>query len=114
MVRNEREVPMPILFVTDRAGERREVPGEIGLSVMEIIREAGIDELLALCGGCCTCSTCHVYVSPNWLHALPQMSADEDDLLDSSDYRNGASRLSCQLTFSEAWDGLDVTIAPES
>ena len=105
---------MPTLVVTDRAGERREVAGQIGLSVMEIIREAGIDELLALCGGCCTCSTCHVYVGPDWSQALPDMSADEDDLLDSSDYRNEASRLSCQLAFSEELDGLHVTIAPES
>jgi 2Fe-2S ferredoxin len=105
---------MPTLIVTDRTGQKHEVAGEVGLSVMEIIREAGLDELLALCGGCCTCSTCHVYVSPEWMHALPQMSADEDDLLDSSDDRNDASRLSCQIDFSEDLDGFHVTIAPES
>ncbi len=41
------------------------------------------------------------------------MSPDEDDLLDSSDERNATSRLSCQLPFTDALDGLKVTIAGE-
>jgi 2Fe-2S ferredoxin len=80
---------------------------------MEIIRDSGFDELLALCGGCCSCATCHVYADPSFAGALPAMSEDENDLLDSSDHRTGESRLSCQIAFSEALDGLRVTIAPE-
>ena len=38
---------------------------------------------------------------------------DENDLLDSSDHRTDASRLSCQVVLSDALDGLRVTIAPE-
>ena len=45
---------MPKLIVETREGETREIEGEAGLSVMEVIRDAGIDELLALCGGCCS------------------------------------------------------------
>jgi len=41
------------------------------------------------------------------------MSQDEDDLLDSSDHRNERSRLSCQLPFTAAMDGIRVTVAPE-
>ncbi|HWI87577.1 MAG TPA: 2Fe-2S iron-sulfur cluster-binding protein, partial [Sphingomonas sp.] len=55
---------MPKLIVVTREGEQREIEGEAGLSVMEVIRDAGIDELLALCGGCCSCATCHVHVDP--------------------------------------------------
>src|SRR3546814_15414084 len=47
---------MPKLIVTDRSGQTHEVEGVAGLSVMEIIRDNGIDELLALCGGCCSCA----------------------------------------------------------
>jgi 2Fe-2S ferredoxin len=104
---------MPQLTVVTRDGTERVVEGEAGLSVMEVIREHGFDELLALCGGCCSCATCHVHVDEEWTGALPAMGADEDDLLDSSDHRVATSRLSCQLTFGEALDGLRVRIAPE-
>jgi ferredoxin, 2Fe-2S len=80
---------------------------------MEIIRENGFDELLALCGGCCSCATCHVHVDDAFLGALPPMTDDENDLLDSSDHRSPASRLSCQIQMTEALDGLLVAIAPE-
>jgi 2Fe-2S ferredoxin len=104
---------MPKLIVVTREGEEREIMGEAGLSVMEVIRDAGIDELLALCGGCCSCATCHVHVDPDFVAKIPKMSADEDDLLDSSADRNETSRLSCQVEFTDALDGLKVKIAAE-
>ncbi|MCR5870158.1 MULTISPECIES: 2Fe-2S iron-sulfur cluster-binding protein [unclassified Sphingomonas] len=104
---------MPKLIVVTREGEEREVEGEVGLSVMEVIRDNGFDELLALCGGCCSCATCHVHVDPEFAAKIPPMSEDENDLLDSSSDRNERSRLSCQLQFTAALDGLKVTIAAE-
>jgi 2Fe-2S ferredoxin len=80
---------------------------------MEVIRDNGFDELLALCGGCCSCATCHVYVAPEFAGNLPAMSEDENDLLDSTDNRNEQSRLSCQVPVTDALDGVQVTIAPE-
>ena len=91
----------------------RELEGEVGLSVMEIARDAGVDEILALCGGCCSCATCHVHVDPAFADRLPPISEDENDLLDSSSDRTATSRLSCQIQFTSALDGLRVTIAPE-
>ena len=55
---------MPKLIVTDRQGTERAVEADEGLTVMEAIRDNGFDELLALCGGCCSCATCHVHVDP--------------------------------------------------
>jgi 2Fe-2S ferredoxin len=104
---------MPKLIVVNREGKEQAVDGAAGLSVMEIIRDNGFDELLALCGGCCSCATCHVYVDPAFADKLPDMSEDENDLLDSSDERNEQSRLSCQIQFSADLDGMRVTIAPE-
>lgn len=104
---------MPKLIVVTREGEEKTFDGDAGLSVMEIIRDNGVDELLALCGGCCSCATCHVHVDPAFADKLPAMSDDENDLLDSSDHRNAQSRLSCQIAFSDALDGLRVTIAEE-
>ena len=62
---------------------------------MEIIRDNDFDELAAICGGCCSCCTCHVYVDGDWATKLPAMEADEEGLLeDSENYRAGESRLS--------------------
>ena len=104
---------MARLIVVTREGQEREVEGQAGLSVMEVIRGNGFDELLALCGGCCSCATCHVHVDPAFLDRLPPMSEDENDLLDSSEHRDENSRLSCQLAFGPALDGLKVQIAEE-
>jgi len=104
---------MPQLIVVTREGETRTIEGETGLSVMEVIRDAGIDELLALCGGCCSCATCHVHVDAAYADRLPAMSDDENELLAISDDRDGTSRLSCQIPFTDALDGMTVTIAKE-
>lgn len=99
--------------VTDRTGVQTIVEATPGLTVMEIIRAGGLDELLALCGGCCSCATCHVFVDPEQVGMLPPLSEDENDLLDGAECRRANSRLSCQLTFDTSLDGLHVTIAPE-
>ena len=104
---------MPKLIVTTRSGETREVEAQSGLTVMEAIRDNGFDELLALCGGCCSCATCHVHVDPEFAALLPPITADEDDLLDSSGDRDEYSRLGCQIPFTPDLDGLKVTIAQE-
>jgi ferredoxin, 2Fe-2S len=104
---------MPKLIVTMRDGAVQELEGQAGLSVMEIIRDGGVDELLALCGGCCSCATCHVHVDPAFADLIAPMTEDENDLLDSSDHRNETSRLSCQIPFTSALDGLKISIAAE-
>lgn len=104
---------MPKLVVVNRDGQENTVEAETGLSVMEVIRDNGFDELLALCGGCCSCATCHIYVDEDWAGKLPSISEDENDLLDSSDHRSAASRLSCQISVTDDLDGMRVTIAPE-
>ena len=105
---------MPNIIVRTREGEELELKGEVGLSLMETIRDNGISEMQAMCGGCCSCATCHIYVDPAFADRIPAMSEDEDDLLSSSEFRNENSRLSCQVVLSDALDGLRAEIAPES
>ncbi len=104
---------MPSLTVITRDDARHKIQAEVGLSVMGIIRRAGIDELVALCGGCCSCAPCHVYVRDDDLGRLTPIAGDENDLLDSSEHRTDRSRLSCQLKFEADMDGLEVAIGPE-
>lgn len=87
--------------------------GARGFSLMEVIRNNGFDELEAMCGGCCSCATCHVLIDEAWMSALPPISAEESDLLDGAAERQDGSRLSCQIRVSPGLDGLRVTIAPD-
>jgi ferredoxin, 2Fe-2S len=104
---------MPKITVIARDGQAKEVQADNGLTLMEVIRDDGFDELLALCGGCCSCATCHVHIDPAFADKIPPMTEDENDLLDSSDHRNETSRLSCQVAITDAIDGMTVTIADE-
>jgi 2Fe-2S ferredoxin len=104
---------MPTLTVITRAGETKSFDAKGGSSLMETIGANGIDDLLALCGGCCSCATCHVYVDPAYAERLPPMSEAENDLLDGSGHRRETSRLSCQILVNDSIDGLSVSVAPE-
>jgi len=103
---------MPKLIVTTRTGDQVAIDADEGLSVMEIIRDAGFDDQFALCGGGCSCATCHIYVDPAFADRIPALADDENELLEGSDYRRPNSRLSCQIPFDQAMDGFEVRIAP--
>jgi len=80
-----------------------------GMTVMEGARDNSIPGIEADCGGACACSTCHVYVRPDWVEKLPPKEAMEEDMLDFAYQPDPArSRLTCQLKVSPALDGLVV------
>jgi 2Fe-2S ferredoxin len=103
---------MPRLRVIDRDGVEHEVEGNSGLKVMEILRELDYG-VAAICGGMCSCATCHVHVDRDWLDKLPAAMSDERELLAELSHYEDNSRLSCQIEFSEQLSGLRVTIAPD-
>jgi 2Fe-2S ferredoxin len=96
-----------IVYVSS-SGKRREVEAKPGMTVMEAATKAGIDEIVAECGGACACATCQVYVTPEWIDKLPPLSPMEGDMLDFAVNPRPNSRLSCQIIISEALDGLTV------
>jgi 2Fe-2S ferredoxin len=104
---------MPQLIVTTRNGETQTIEAAANVTAMEAIRDSGIDELLALCGGVCSCATCHIHVDPAFASLLPAMSEDENELLDASTHRDVNSRLACQIRLSDSMSGLRLTIAEE-
>lgn len=103
---------MSQIHVTDREGKEHVLEGTPGWSVMEIIREHNLP-IEAACGGCCACATCHVYVDPDWLARLEAPGQDESMMLDEAFEVRDNSRLSCQIKYGDALDGLKVTLAPE-
>ena len=101
---------MPKLIVVNRDGEETTVDADNGLTVMEVIRDNGFDELLALCGGCCSCATCHVLISAEWQAKLEPRSDQEESMLDLNPDRTDESRLSCQITMTDDLDGITINL----
>ena len=90
-------------------GTEHVVDVEVGMTVMEGARDNNIPGIEADCGGACACSTCHVYVDPNWVGKIPEKEDMEEDMLDfaySPD--ENLCRLTCQLQVTEEIDGLIV------
>ncbi len=104
---------MPRLIVVTHAGNEVTIEGKSGNSVMETMRDGGVNDLLALCGGSCSCATCHVWVDPVFADKLPPAAEEETELLEGSIHLKETSRLSCQLRLTDALDGLRVTLAPD-
>ncbi|HEY4880821.1 MAG TPA: 2Fe-2S iron-sulfur cluster-binding protein [Steroidobacteraceae bacterium] len=103
---------MPMVRVIDRDATERELQAPSGATLMEPLRDMD-DGVAAICGGMCSCATCHVYVDPEWVAKLPAPMSDESDMLGDLISRRPQSRLSCQIVLNDALSGLKVTIAPE-
>ena len=100
------------ITVTDRDGNKQILEGDSNSTLMEIIRDEGID-IEAACGGCCACATCHVYVDNKWLNKIDPKDDDEESMLDQAFDVRINSRLSCQINLSEELDGLELELASE-
>jgi len=100
------------VLVTDLDGRVHKIQARDGDSLMEALREYewGVP---AICGGLCSCGTCHVYIDEEWLERFTQPDPDEQDLLDVFDSTRENSRLSCQLQLQPDHEGLKLSIAPE-
>ena len=100
------------ILVTDREGNNHILKGDKNSTLMEIIRDEGVD-IEAACGGCCACATCHVYIDEKWVNKLNPKDDDEESMLDQAfDVRN-TSRLSCQIPLSEDLNEIELELAPE-
>ena len=102
------------LYVTDRDQTTDKIESELTeSSVMQVLLDANVD-IEAVCGGCCSCGTCHVYVDPQWYQKFDVPEEAEVTLLQYSEHYDAQrSRLSCQLVLSPEIDGLQVILAPE-
>jgi 2Fe-2S ferredoxin len=103
---------MALMRVVDRDGVEHEIEARTGLKVMENLRELDYG-VAAICGGMCSCATCHIYVDPAWVDRVPEPMSDERELLSELSHTAENSRLSCQIEFTPELAGLRVTIAPD-
>lgn len=102
---------MPKVTYISNDGSSQMFEGSDGQSLMSIAVDAGIDGIVGRCGGFSNCGTCHVYVDEAWLDQLPELSPEENMMLDGTPAeRKPVSRLSCQIPLVPALNGLVVTI----
>ncbi len=103
---------MGTIYATDRDGTEHSLEARSGLTLMEILRDAGLP-IEAINGGQCICSTCHVYVDSAWADKIDPRAADEQVMVEDSGHFADNSRLACQVPYADALDGLRLTLAPE-
>ena len=89
-----------------------EVPTDMGLSLMEVLKAAEY-EILATCGGMALCATCHVDVLEANDDELKEATDAELDMLDTLPEVTDTSRLACQMRISEEMDGMTVRLMAE-
>ena len=80
---------------------------------MEGARSNDVPGIVADCGGCMSCATCHVYIAPEWLDRVGRAQKDEEAMLELAIDPQENSRLSCQVIVTSELDGLVVHI-PEA
>jgi 2Fe-2S ferredoxin len=101
---------MPKITFIESAGAEHVVDGQVGVSVMETAVKNMVPGIDADCGGACACATCHVYVDAGWLEKVGKPQAMEESMLDFAYEPKENSRLSCQITVTDALDGLVVRL----
>jgi ferredoxin, 2Fe-2S len=106
---SEQEHKVGVIQVIDTNNVSHILDAVEGWRVMEIIREHGF-EVGGLCGGACACATCHVEIHAEWADKLHPANDDEEAMLDEVPVLSPTSRLSCQIIYTEALDGLAVKL----
>ena len=105
---------MSELTVILKTGEEKTLKAEEGWSLMEILRDAGVEEIEGACGGSMACATCHVYIHPDWEDRVNaknnEKSDEEEDMLDIAFDIRAESRLGCQIRMSDDLSGLVVAV----
>jgi 2Fe-2S ferredoxin len=102
---------MPQLFFISPDGERHEVSGRIGDSVMDAGVRNVVPGMFGLCGGALACVTCHVYADESTASRCTPMQDFEDEMLDGTvTPRQSSSRLSCQIVITEDLEGGTFTV----
>jgi|TARA_R110002126_G_scaffold13118_3_gene56847 2Fe-2S ferredoxin len=104
---------MPAVTFIHPDGQEQVVDAAIGLSLMEVAIQGGIDQIEGACGGSLSCATCHLYVEPKeHERLLPEdgLSEEEEDMLDLAFDLKKTSRLCCQIIVDDKMEGLKVAL----
>ncbi|HET8880592.1 MAG TPA: 2Fe-2S iron-sulfur cluster-binding protein [Solimonas sp.] len=96
-----------ITFI-EHDGTRHTVDVEPGTNLMEAATLNMVPGVLGMCGGICSCATCHCYVPDAWRDRVAPPADGETLMLDTVTHRKPDSRLGCQIIVGDALDGIEV------
>lgn len=94
----------------DHGGQQHAIEAAEGQSVMEVAVQNAVPGIDAMCGGSCSCATCHVYVDSAWIGQTGDASDMEKSMLELAPDVAANSRLSCQIRVTSGLDGLIVRL----
>lgn len=97
---------MPRVKFMAADGKIIDAEGDVGQSVMSVAVNAGVEVILAECGGACACGTCHCYVDAAWVDRLVPATDSEAAMIECVIAPRPESRLTCQLKLTDDIDGL--------
>jgi 2Fe-2S ferredoxin len=104
---------MPSITYVEHDGTRHTVDVDEGMSLMEGATLNMVPGVDGMCGGICSCATCHCYVPEEWADKIPQATMGEEKMLKGAKYLQPNSRLGCQISVTAELDGLEVGLPVE-
>jgi 2Fe-2S ferredoxin len=101
---------MPKVTFIEPNGTERELEANVGDTLMEVAFSNGVDGIVAECGGCMSCATCHAYIDEAWVGKLQPATEDEKSMVQFAVDVRENSRLTCQIPVTDELDGIIVRV----
>lgn len=94
-------------------GTRHPLDVDEGVNLMIAATINMVPGVEGMCGGICSCATCHCYIDEPWRSRLPAPGEGEQAMLESASHRKANSRLGCQVLVTAEAEGLEVHLPPD-
>ncbi|KID30017.1 2Fe-2S iron-sulfur cluster-binding protein [Prauserella rugosa] len=103
---------MPTVIFHHANGETDVVESPEGTSVMKVALQNDVAGIVGECGGQAMCATCHVYVRDGYRDRLPEISEDEEEMLEctAAPRDEARSRLGCQVVLGPDLEEVEVDV----
>jgi len=89
---------------------KKTITAKNGVSLMLSAVNSKIDGIKAICGGNCSCATCHIVIEPNYRNIVVPLNSNEKVLLGKLRNKQEGSRLACQIIVNDKLDGMRVIV----
>ena len=104
---------MVAITYVEHDGTEHQVDVGEEMSLMEGATLNMVPGVEGMCGGICSCATCHCYIPEAWQSQVSAMSDGENTMLENAIDRRANSRLGCQISVTPAMQGMRVELPEE-
>lgn len=101
---------MPRITFIQPTGVETTIDAPTGRSLMQAATDVSLPGIVAECGGCCSCATCHAFIEGDWFDRLPPAGPTELSMLEGLLEFQANSRLTCQIEVTGNMEGLRVRL----